>query len=108
MRSLFTYFDDAQSKVLVQEKVNAKRSQISVADVMTLINNLNELSGTLPPYKFNTLDETYLNQFLITFRYFISPNVLFNKLVLRYVNATSKSKDEMEKIQERLIAVFFM
>ncbi len=44
MRSLLSFFDESQGKVLVQEKVNT-RTQITMADVMTLINNLNEHSG---------------------------------------------------------------
>lgn len=84
MRNLFTYFDEAQQKILAQDSA---KSQISIADVMTLINNLNELSGILSIRSCNiSIDESYLNQFLITFRYFISPSILFKKLVLRYFN----------------------
>lgn len=61
MRSLLSFFDESQGKVLVQEKVNT-RTQITMADVMTLINNLNEHSGTLfQPFSI-TLNRRYLHK----------------------------------------------
>eukprot|EP01119_Soliformovum_irregulare_P015944 TRINITY_DN4565_c0_g2_i1.p1 TRINITY_DN4565_c0_g2~~TRINITY_DN4565_c0_g2_i1.p1 ORF type:complete len:499 (+),score=161.19 TRINITY_DN4565_c0_g2_i1:1935-3431(+) len=89
MRSLLAFGDINDVDILVQED---KESLITAADIGTLIHNLTEAK------------EDFVDQFLITFRYFISPGILLNKLILKYI-ACSKDNNGI-KIRQQLTKVF--
>eukprot|EP01119_Soliformovum_irregulare_P002919 TRINITY_DN1317_c0_g1_i1.p1 TRINITY_DN1317_c0_g1~~TRINITY_DN1317_c0_g1_i1.p1 ORF type:complete len:513 (-),score=136.76 TRINITY_DN1317_c0_g1_i1:515-2053(-) len=92
LRNVLSFGDISESDVLVSEEgPNQKESVITAADIGTLIKNLSEAK------------EEFVDEFLITFRYFITPKSLLNKLILKYI---SDDGDDSNPIKERLMKVF--
>eukprot|EP01119_Soliformovum_irregulare_P008827 TRINITY_DN2193_c0_g2_i4.p1 TRINITY_DN2193_c0_g2~~TRINITY_DN2193_c0_g2_i4.p1 ORF type:complete len:643 (-),score=174.12 TRINITY_DN2193_c0_g2_i4:59-1987(-) len=89
LRSVLSFGDVSDSDILVSDK----ESLITAADIGTLIRNLAEAK------------EDFIDQFLITYRYFITPKALLNKLILKYVTQTN-DEARTEEIRKKLTKVF--
>eukprot|EP01119_Soliformovum_irregulare_P008825 TRINITY_DN2193_c0_g2_i2.p1 TRINITY_DN2193_c0_g2~~TRINITY_DN2193_c0_g2_i2.p1 ORF type:complete len:644 (-),score=150.43 TRINITY_DN2193_c0_g2_i2:49-1794(-) len=89
LRSVLAFGDVSDSDILVSDK----ESLITAADIGTLIRNLAEAK------------EDFIDQFLITYRYFITPKALLNKLILKYVTETDNPTRTAET-RKKLTKVF--
>eukprot|EP01119_Soliformovum_irregulare_P008829 TRINITY_DN2193_c0_g2_i7.p1 TRINITY_DN2193_c0_g2~~TRINITY_DN2193_c0_g2_i7.p1 ORF type:complete len:650 (-),score=183.05 TRINITY_DN2193_c0_g2_i7:59-2008(-) len=89
LRSVLAFGDVSDSDILVSDK----ESLITAADIGTLIRNLAEAK------------EDFIDQFLITYRYFITPKALLNKLILKYISQTN-DEVRIDETRQKLTKVF--
>eukprot|EP01119_Soliformovum_irregulare_P002315 TRINITY_DN1259_c0_g1_i1.p1 TRINITY_DN1259_c0_g1~~TRINITY_DN1259_c0_g1_i1.p1 ORF type:complete len:637 (+),score=163.45 TRINITY_DN1259_c0_g1_i1:82-1992(+) len=88
LRNVLSFGDLSESDILISDT----ESLITAADIGTLIQNLAEAK------------EDFIEQFLITFRYFITPKALLNKLIFKYLHPNVE--ENAEESRQRLTKVF--
>eukprot|EP01119_Soliformovum_irregulare_P015941 TRINITY_DN4565_c0_g1_i2.p1 TRINITY_DN4565_c0_g1~~TRINITY_DN4565_c0_g1_i2.p1 ORF type:complete len:650 (+),score=179.85 TRINITY_DN4565_c0_g1_i2:37-1986(+) len=88
LRNVLAFGDISDADILISDQ----ESLITAADIGTLIQNLSQAK------------DDFIEQFLITYRYFITPKSLLNKLILKYVS--SKGDERGRETRERLTKVF--
>eukprot|EP01119_Soliformovum_irregulare_P024890 TRINITY_DN903_c0_g1_i1.p1 TRINITY_DN903_c0_g1~~TRINITY_DN903_c0_g1_i1.p1 ORF type:complete len:481 (-),score=113.13 TRINITY_DN903_c0_g1_i1:76-1518(-) len=86
LKNLLAFGDVSETSVLVSEETNQRESVITAADIATLIQGLSEGK------------DGYIEQFLITFRYFISPRSLLSKIIFRYLSGSKDTRKRLEKV----------
>eukprot|EP01114_Cavostelium_apophysatum_P001163 TRINITY_DN10990_c0_g3_i2.p1 TRINITY_DN10990_c0_g3~~TRINITY_DN10990_c0_g3_i2.p1 ORF type:complete len:659 (+),score=128.20 TRINITY_DN10990_c0_g3_i2:52-1977(+) len=88
--------DLADDEVLIEEQ-NRKSKVINAADVGTLIKNLSKADVSI--------DDTYVKQFLISFRYFLTPSLLLKKMILKYLTLGSVEEKGLTPDHKRVLDV---
>jgi len=91
IRGVISFGDGNNTNFQIDHEPSHDGDLISAADIGTLIRNLSEAK------------DGYVEQFLITYRYFITPKALLNKLILKYISASGESG---KAVRESLLKVF--
>eukprot|EP01114_Cavostelium_apophysatum_P012312 TRINITY_DN2741_c0_g1_i1.p1 TRINITY_DN2741_c0_g1~~TRINITY_DN2741_c0_g1_i1.p1 ORF type:complete len:655 (-),score=149.35 TRINITY_DN2741_c0_g1_i1:10-1974(-) len=85
LKQLFTFSEtNSGSKVLV-EQFEKRQKVISMADVQTLVQNLS-----------CSQDHVYIRQFLMSFRYFMTPAALLKKLIVKFMTALADGNKDVK------------
>eukprot|EP01114_Cavostelium_apophysatum_P016145 TRINITY_DN4540_c0_g2_i1.p1 TRINITY_DN4540_c0_g2~~TRINITY_DN4540_c0_g2_i1.p1 ORF type:complete len:644 (-),score=208.55 TRINITY_DN4540_c0_g2_i1:18-1949(-) len=85
-----------ENEVLVEEQ-DKKNKVISAADIQTLIHNLSKTDVSK--------DDTYVKQFLLSFRYFLTPGLLLKKMILKYLTLGSVDEKGLTSDHKRILDV---
>eukprot|EP01114_Cavostelium_apophysatum_P016140 TRINITY_DN4540_c0_g1_i1.p1 TRINITY_DN4540_c0_g1~~TRINITY_DN4540_c0_g1_i1.p1 ORF type:complete len:638 (-),score=136.35 TRINITY_DN4540_c0_g1_i1:6-1919(-) len=94
IHSLLT--EDINKDEVVEEQ-DRKQVVISAADIGALIKNLSKTDVSK--------DDTYVKQFLLSFRYFLTPTLLLKKLLLKYLTVGSVEEKGFTSDHKRVLDV---
>ena len=93
LRMLLEFTDWKDSEGVLVKELEQRKSVISVADISVLISNLASSDDSsegmhfdrTPTHETVAEHSQYVNQFLATFRYFITPQFLLTKMIVRCI-----------------------
>eukprot|EP01114_Cavostelium_apophysatum_P016143 TRINITY_DN4540_c0_g1_i4.p1 TRINITY_DN4540_c0_g1~~TRINITY_DN4540_c0_g1_i4.p1 ORF type:complete len:631 (-),score=97.97 TRINITY_DN4540_c0_g1_i4:31-1923(-) len=94
IHSLLT--EDLNKDEIIEEQ-DRKQVVISAADIGALIKNLSKTDVSK--------DDTYVKQFLLSFRYFLTPTLLLKKLLLKYLTVGSVEEKGFTSDHKRVLDV---
>eukprot|EP01114_Cavostelium_apophysatum_P023215 TRINITY_DN867_c0_g1_i1.p1 TRINITY_DN867_c0_g1~~TRINITY_DN867_c0_g1_i1.p1 ORF type:complete len:660 (-),score=137.11 TRINITY_DN867_c0_g1_i1:31-2010(-) len=95
LKCLFNFSSQKTTSNVLVEEFEKNCKVISMADVETLVRNLSSSTNT---------DDRYTREFLLSYRHFIAPNALMNKMIMKFLSDAGSDK-EKQAAQDKVMKV---